>query len=320
MSRDKMQFRRFGRTDLQVSLIGLGSGGLSQLGQFTGVSEQQSVAVVSRALDLGINLIDTSAGYRESEVLIGRAIESVSRDSVVLASKFHPVDLGSGSVIDQAALQVSLERSLQRLGVDHLDLFQFHGVPPEYYDEVVDRFLPVARTLQEQGKFRFLGITERYHLDGGHSMLRRALADDHFDSIMVGYNLLAPGAEHWILPEARRRDVAVMGMFAVRRALSNLVRLKESIDDLKERGVISVDALSEDGPLDWLLQGEVDSVTSAAYKFVAGQPDISSVLTGTGNVSHLEANVRAVLGQPVPDEHRKRLSQLFGAVVDPMGP
>ena len=320
MPREQMQFRRFGRTDLQVSLVGLGSGGPSQLGQTAGVPEQQSVEVVRRALDLGVNLLDTSAGYLESEVLMGRAIEDISRDSVVLASKFHPVDLGSGSVTDQGTLQTSLERSLRRLGVDHLDLFQFHGVIPQLYDDVVDRFLPIARSLQEQGKFRFLGITERYHLDGGHSMLRRALADDHFDSIMVGYNLLAPGAERYILPEARKRDVAVMGMFAVRRALSDAARLKESIGDLKERGIISTDALSEDGPLDWLVGGEVDSVSSAGYKFVAGNPDISAVLTGTGNVSHLEANVRAVLGPPLPDEHRKRLLELFGAVVDPMGP
>ena len=320
MPGDRMQFRRFGRTNLQVSVVGLGSGGLSLLGQTTGASEQQSVAIVSRALDLGINLIDTSSGYRESEVLIGRAIEGVPRDRVVLASKFHPVDLGKGSVIDQAALQVSLERSLERLGVDHLDLLQFHGVQPEYYDDVVDRFLPVARSLQEQGKFRFLGITEKYHLDGGHSMLRRALSDDFFDAIMVGYNLLAPGAERWILPQARKQDVAVMGMFAVRRALSNPVRLQECIGDLKERGIIAADAIPEEGPLDWLLEGDVDSVTSAAYKFVAGNPDVSSVLTGTGNVSHLEANVRAVLGPLLPDEHRKRLAKIFGAVEDPMGP
>ena len=315
-----MQFRRFGRTDLQVSLVGLGSGGPSQLGQTTGVSEQQSVAVVRRALDLGINLIDTSAGYLESEVLIGQAIEDVARDSVVLATKFHPVDLSSGSVNEQDSLQPFLERSLQRLGVDHVDLFQFHGVLPQFYQEVLDRFLPVARRCQEHGMFRFLGITERYHQDSRHTMLRRALADDHFDSIMVGYNLLAPGAERWILPEARKRDVGVLGMFAVRRALSDSVRLKESIGDLKERGIIPADALAEDGPLDWLVAGDVDSVPSAGYKFVAGHPDISSVLTGTGNVSHLEANVRAVLGAPLPDEHRNRLLEVFGEVEDPMGP
>jgi L-galactose dehydrogenase len=315
-----MEFRRFGRTNLQVSLVGLGSGGPSQLGQTSGMPEEQSVAVVRRALDLGINLIDTSAEYLESEVLIGRVIEDVPRESVVLATKFHAVDLSSGSVREQDSLQPVLERSLERLGVDHVDLFQFHGVLPQFYDEVVDRFLPVVRRLQERGMFRFLGITERYHQDSRHAMLRRALADDHFDSIMVGYNLLAPGAERWILPEARKRDVGVMGMFAVRRALSDAARLEESIGDLKERGIIAADAVADNGPLDWLVGGDVDSVTSAGYKFVAGHPDISSVLTGTGNVSHLEANVRAVLGPPLPDEHRKRLSEVFGGVEDPMGP
>ena len=315
----RMQFRRFGRTDLQVSLIGLGSGGPSQLGQTTGVEPEQSVAVVRRALDLGINLIDTSVRYSECEVLIGRAIKEIPRESVVLATKFHPVDGGSGKLCDEGDLQRSLERSLQRLGVDHVDIFQFHGVLPKYYEEVVERFLPATHRCREEGKFRFLGITEKYNQDGRHTMLRRALSDDYFDSIMVGYNLLAPGAEHSILPEAKKRDVGVMGMFAVRRALSDPVRLTECIGDLKERGVIPADALSDDRPLDWLIGGQVDSVTSAAYKFVAGHPNISSVLTGTGNISHLEANVDAVLGPSLPDEHRERLLELFGKVEDPMG-
>ena len=314
-----MQYRRFGRTGLQVSVIGLGSGGPSQLGQTTGIPEDQSVAVVRRALDLGINLIDSSAGYRESEVLIGRAISEVPRDNLVLATKCHPVD-SNDAVIDEDELQASLERSLLRLGVDYVDLFQFHGVVSDRYKQIMDRLLPVACRCRERGMFRFLGITERFHLDGGHTMLARALADDHFDSIMVGYNLLAPGAERAILPQARKQDVAVMGMFAVRRALSDPQRLKESIADLKARNVIPRDAVAADDPLAWLIEGEVDSVTSAGYKFVAGNPDISSVLTGTGNLSHLEKNVQAVIGSPLPSAHRQRLKEIFGKVEDPMGP
>ena len=314
-----MHFRRFGRTELQVSVIGLGSGGPSQLGQTTGVQPEQSVALVRRALDLGINLIDTSVRYKECEVLIGRAIKEIPRASVVLATKFHPVDLGRGELFDEGDLQSSLERSLQRLGVDHVDLFQFHGVMPQYYEEVVERFLPATLRCKEEGKFRFLGITEKYNQDGRHTMLQRALSDDHFDSIMVGYNLLAPGAEHSILPEAKKCDVGVMGMFAVRKALSDPVRLTESIRELKEKGVIPENELAGDRPLDWLIGDQVDSVTSAAYKFVAGHPDISSVLCGTGNISHLEANVNAVLGPSLPDKHRKRLLELFGEVEDSMG-
>ena len=85
-----MQYRRFGRTGLRVSVVGLGSGGPSQLGQKSGVPAAAAIRVVRRALDLGINLLDTSASYGESEAILGRALREVPRDGYVLATKFHP--------------------------------------------------------------------------------------------------------------------------------------------------------------------------------------------------------------------------------------
>jgi aryl-alcohol dehydrogenase-like predicted oxidoreductase len=91
-----MKFRRLGRTGLQVSLVGLGSGGPSALGQASGVPEPQAHRVVRRALDLGINLIDTAAGYRDSEAILGRALHGVTRERYVLCTKFHVRRLGHG--------------------------------------------------------------------------------------------------------------------------------------------------------------------------------------------------------------------------------
>ena len=102
--------------------------------------------------------------------------------------------------------------------------------------QVMERFLPEARRWQEQGKFRFLGITENYRSDGTHEMLQQALTDDHFDTMMVGYNLLAPNAEQIVLPQAQLHDVGVMVMFAVRRVLSQPAYLTETIQGLKARG------------------------------------------------------------------------------------
>ena len=94
-------------------------------------------------------------------------------------------------------------------------MFQFHGVQTRLYEPVMERFLPEARRWQEQGKFRFLGITENYRSDGTHEMLQQALTDDHFDTMMVGYNLLAPNAEQIVLPAGaaprRRGDGDVRG-------------------------------------------------------------------------------------------------------------
>ena len=151
---------------------------------------------------------------------------------------------------------------------------------------------PGAR--QEQGKFRFLGISEVYIKDGPHAMLRTALADNHFDTIMVGYNLLAPGAERVVLPAAQRHDVGVMIMFAVRRALSRPDYLVEIIAKLKDRGLLDPDAVPRDDPLGWLVHDGVESVTS-----------------GTANIGHLEDNVCSVLGSPLPAADQARVLDLF---------
>src|SRR6266545_5120954 len=106
-----MQYRRFGRTGLDVSVMGLGSGGPSQLGQGSGVVEADAHRVVRRALELGINLIDTAADYRESEAILGRALRGAKRDSYILCTKFTPVDKrGGGGLKAEGALAESVER------------------------------------------------------------------------------------------------------------------------------------------------------------------------------------------------------------------
>ncbi|HET7771567.1 MAG TPA: aldo/keto reductase [Chloroflexota bacterium] len=310
-----MEYRRFGRTGLQVSVMGLGSGGPSQLGQGSGVPEADAHRVVRRALELGINLIDTAADYRESEAILGRALQGVKRDSYVLCTKFTPVDKrGSGGLKDEGALAESVERSLSRLGTDYVDVLQLHGVAPKDYAPARDRFVPLAKKLQEQGKFRFLGITETFAEDDHHETLTLALKDDLWATFMVGYNLLTPMPEEHVLPEAKRKDVGVLVMCAVRRAIARPEKLSELVRGLKASGELAANAVPDEGPLDWLVHGEVPSVTAAAYRYAAGHPGVSCVLTGTANVHHLEENVKDVLGPPLPAADREKIVRLFGPI------
>ena len=315
-----MEYRRFGRTNLQVSVIGLGTGGPSRLGQRSGVPEPEAIKTVHRALDMGINLIDTAANYAGSEAILGRALKGVPRDRFILCTKFSPARgredaEGPAQLKDESEMAASLERSLQDLGLDHVDVFQLHGVSPDSYEAARDRFLPIARKLQEQGKTRFIGITETFGpRDDHHEALAKGLADDVWDTMMVGYNLLTPMPEEHVLPEAKRRDVGILVMCAVRRAIANPEKLEETIAELKQRGELAPDALPDKAPLDWLVRGHVDSVSSAAYKFAAEHPGVSCVLTGTANQSHLEQNVAAVLGPPLPAEDRRKLLALFGPI------
>lgn len=319
-----MQYRRFGRTGLQVSVVGLGTGGASQLGQGSGVPEDVAHKVVRRALDMGINLIDTAADYRESEAILGRALDGVPRDSYVLCTKFNPKHRQGQNGQDGATLKSeqdlveSFDRSLQRLGTDHADLFQLHAVQPDTYADVRDRFVPVMTRLQEQGKVRFVGITEAFASDDQREMLQLALKDDVFDTMLVGYNMLTPGPEMDVFPEAERRDVGVLVMCAVRKKIGKPEKLEALIAELQARGELP-ENLPKKGPLDWLIHDGVDSVTSAAYKFAAGHPTVSCVLTGTANQEHLAQNVDAILGDPLPDADRQRLIALFGPIGRKLG-
>jgi L-galactose dehydrogenase len=108
-------------------------------------------------------------------------------------------------------------------------------------------------------------------------------------------------------------------MCAVRRAIARPATLSALIAQLEEAGKIPRGALPPDAPLDWLAHDEVESVVAAAYKFVAAHPAVSCVLTGTASVEHLEENVRAVLGPPLPDADRQRLLDLFGPIGRKLG-
>jgi aryl-alcohol dehydrogenase-like predicted oxidoreductase len=317
-----MQYRRFGRTNLLVSVMGIGTGGPSRFGQGSGVAEPEAARTLRRALELGINLIDTAANYRGSEERLGNALRGVPRDSYIMCTKFSPYRAGEGGAAagaadadplkDEGALRESLEASLQRLNLDHVDVLQLHGVTPPQYEAVRDRFVPAMRKAQADGKCRFLGITETFgSRDDKHEMLPMACADGIFDTAMVGYNMLTPLPESTALAAAQQHDVGVLVMCAVRRAIANPEKLQAVVAELKASGELAADALPETGPFDWLIGDGVESVAAAAYKFAADHPAVSCVLTGTATQSHLEENVRAILGRTLAPADRRRLVETF---------
>lgn len=312
-----MQYRLLGRTGLQVSLVSLGTGGPSQFGQRTGLSFAEQQALVRRALDLGINLFDTAAAYRESEALLGRALAGVPRDRYVLATKCTPFQREpDGAVVAAAEIERQCEQSLRNLQTDVIDIYQFHGVVPARYHEVVERLYPVMLRLREQGKIRFIGITELFFSDPAHEMLRMAVPSGLWDTVMLKYGILNQVAAQEVLPRCQEQQIGVLNMASVRVKLTRPEELQALIRDWVSRGLVPAGALPEQDPLGWLVQGPVDSVISAGYKFAAAHPAISTVLTGTASIAHLEANVAAILGEPLPDAHLRRLQELFGHIVE----
>ncbi len=312
-----MLYRTLGRTGLEVSLLGVGTGGPSNFGQRSGVPEADIHRLVRRALDVGVNIFDTAAGYRDSEAILGRALTGVPRDRYYVATKFTPER--DDEIVTPEDVVASVERSLTRLQTDNVEILQFHGVRPLQYRVVMERLLPTVLKLQDQGKCRWIGITEQYGEDGAHETLQMALEDDHFDTAMVGYNMLNQSADNLVYPQCLEHNVGVFIMFAVRRVLARQDRLEQTIADLKQRGLVAPDAVPDSQPLDWLIHDNVDSIASAAYKFTAMHPAVSTVLSGTANLEHFENNLRALEDPMLPEADYARLHELFGRVTDSIG-
>jgi L-galactose dehydrogenase len=205
------------------------------------------------------------------------------------------------------------------LQVDCIDVYQLHSVVPESYREVRDKLYPTVERLRAQGKIRFIGITEYFFPDPAHEMLAVALEDDLWDTIMVKYGIMNLAAEWKVLPRAKERNVGVLNMSPVRVKLTRPAELRKVIGRWKDSGLIPRDALPEEAPLDFLVHGSVTSVVEAGYKFGAGHDAVSTVLIGTGNVAHLEENVAAILGPPLPEADARRIRALFGHLAESEG-
>jgi aryl-alcohol dehydrogenase-like predicted oxidoreductase len=305
-----MQTVRLGRTNTEVSVAGLGCGGHSRLGMARGADVHQAAAVVRRALDLGVSFVDTARAYGTEEA-VGEAIAG-RRDEVFVSTKASPG--WGGPLISPAALTESLEGSLRRLGTDHVDVFHLHGVQPEQYDYCAGELVPEMQRQQAAGKIRFLGITEQFGGDTAHAMLPRALADGRFDVVMVGFNLVNPSARERVFPLTRAHDVGTLVMFAVRRQLSDPAALRDAVAGLIERGEVDANAVDAADPLGFLRDHGIGSVVEATYRFCRHEPGAHVVLTGTGDLGHLEANLAVIQAPPLPAEVQERLATIFGRV------
>jgi aryl-alcohol dehydrogenase-like predicted oxidoreductase len=311
------------RTGLSVSVAGLGGGGHSKLG-LEKYGEEHAVDIVRRAFESGVNFFDTAAVYG-TEPALGRGLSGIARDKYVISSKFHYVEPSKpmqfpfvdteGTFKKPEELMETLENCLRALKTDYVDIYHLHGVAENEYIEARDTYMPVMQKAKEQGKLRFFGITERFVADPSHKMLEIALADNIFDVVMTGYNLLNPSAAKTVIPAANKNDVGVLCMFAVRSALSNPKRLKANIDKIIERGQGGGGLVSSEKALDFLKDsGAAGSVIEAAYRFCRHTPGVGVTLTGTSDPGHLEKNLRSILMPALPDDILQKLDTLFGNV------
>ena len=304
-----MQYTTLGRTGLKVSVAGLGCGGFSRLGLGTGQPADHAVGIIRQALDLGVNLIDTAAAYGTEEV-VGAALRGVRRDSVVVCTKASrpsgDADFSADKVIE------SLDASLRRLGLDHVDVFQLHAVPPAAYDHVRTAIVPALLKQREMGKFRFLGITETAPNDPEQIMLGAATQDDCWDTVMAAFHLMHQVARGQVFPRTMANRIGTLMMFAVRGIFARPAQLAATMRDLAASGQVPAWLAQTGDPLGFLVHPEgASSVTDAAYRYVRHEPGVDVVLFGTGDAAHLRTNVASLLKPALPDADRAKLQALF---------
>jgi aryl-alcohol dehydrogenase-like predicted oxidoreductase len=307
-----MEQVRLGRTGLSVSAMGLGCGGLSRLGQAQGADEPASIAIVRKAFDLGINLFDTAELYATEEIL-GKALEGIPRKSVVISTKKTAHD--GKAAVEPEMLRAGVEAALTRLRTGYIDIFHLHAVLPDQYPHARENLVPVLLKLREEGKIRFLGITEAFGTDRGHAMLEKALPDGCWDAVMVGFNILNQSARRRVLPAAREKGVGTLTMFAVRKALGNPENFRAAFQELVVSGLVDPGLLDADNPAGKLLaESGAASLPEMAYRFCRYEPGLDVVLSGTGNPSHLEENFRSLSSPPLPEKTVELLRTIFQKV------
>jgi len=274
-----MDYRQLGNTGLKVSVLGYGASPLGSV--FRAINETDGIRTVHTALDLGINFIDVSPyyGLTRAEQVLGKALRSVHRDSYILATK---VGRYGENLFDFSRERVlsSVDESLQRLGVDHIDLIQCHDVEFVGLDQIVNETLPALREIQEMGKVRFIGITG-YPL----KIFREIMTQTHVDTILsyCRYSLNDTSLLD-LLPYLQKRETGIINA----SPLSMGLLTQRGVPDWHPASKEIVAACSSAAA--YCRENGVD-IAQLAVHFSTANSDIASTLVGTANPENIQKNV-----------------------------
>jgi aryl-alcohol dehydrogenase-like predicted oxidoreductase len=308
-----MEQRRLGKQGLKVSALGLGCMGMSEF--YGATNEGEAIATIERALDLGVIFLDTADMYGpfKNERLVGKAI-AARRGEVQLATKFGNERRPDGSWVGingrPEYVRAACDASLERLGVETIDL---------YYQHRVDTSVPIEETvgamaeLVRAGKVRYLGLSE-----AAPATIRRAHAVHPITALQTEYSLWTRDVEDEILPTVRGLGIGFVAYSPLGRGfLSAQIRRPE---DLEEGDFRAHNPRFQEGNIESNLQlvdriaeiaGE-KKVTPAqlALAWVLAQGDDVVPIPGTTSASHLEQNVAATEIE-LTDEDLLRIEQAF---------
>jgi aryl-alcohol dehydrogenase-like predicted oxidoreductase len=323
-----MQLRVFGRTGMQLSVLGFGCGAVGGIMVRGDPAEQERT--IARAIAAGVNYFDTAVlyGNGESEKNLGRVLQKLKPANAVVGTKVRlaPGELGR---IDDA-VRLSLEGSLVRLRLDRVDILHLHNVVTENgggsalsVRQVLDEVVPAFERLRQQGKIRFLGMTAV----GDTAALHQVITADVFDSAQVVYNMLNPSAADVLPPNYPAQDygrlfdttmAAGVGVVGIR------VLAGGALSGSAERHPIASpppepigSAMSYDADIErarrlqpLVEEGFAASLTEAATRFALSHPAMGTILVGMATPQQFEDALAAVEKGPLPQAALERLSAL----------
>ncbi len=309
-----MQMRTLGRTGVKVSPLCLGA---MMFGAWGEPDHNESIRIIDRALDAGINFIDTADMYSsgESEEIVGKALKT-KRDSVVLATKFHgamsfdPNEQGNS----RRWIMKEVENSLRRLQTDYIDLYQVHRPSPE---TDIDETLSALTDLIRAGKVRYIGTsTYPAHEVVEAQFIARERGRERFVCEQPPYSLLVRGIERDLLPVCEQYGMGVIPWSPLAGGWLSGKWRKDGSDNESRRAVLLPDRYDLSIPGNQRKLDAADALANLADKhgmslihlaiaFVINHPAVTSAILGPRTMEHLESQLGAadvVLTDEILDE------------------
>ena len=322
-----MEMRAFGRTGLQVSILGFGCGAVGGLMVRGSPADQERA--VARALEAGVNYFDTAAMYGngESEKNLGRVLAKL-KPNVIVGTKVRIPSAAFGRI--EAAVADSLNASLQRMGREQVDIFHLHnaitkdgGGESLSAANVLNQVVPAFEKLRQAGKARFLGITAV----GDTAALHQVINSRAFVSAQVSYNMLNPSAAETLPPNYPAQDygrmfdhttaagVGVIGIRVLAGGALSGVAERHAIASPPPEPIGSAASYTADleraqrlMPL--VREGHASTLAELAIRFAMTHKAMGTILVGMATFDQFEQSLAAVNKGPLPQSTLSRLAEL----------